>query len=119
MHHKDNCSAGGQRRVGNARRWWQWHREADSSLAHENDLVILQSLAGDGDFARHCHERGAAKIIAKMEECLKAASAAGDVVDMPVNHDLRRWFARHLAGMLAFNSLHDPPMSNTADCIWI
>src|SRR6266516_5752323 len=84
------------------------HREQSQSKSMPK--LILQSLAGDGGFARHCHERGAAKIIAKMEACLKAAAAAGDVVDMPVNLALRCWFSQHLAGMLAFNSLHDPPI---------
>ncbi len=75
--------------------------------------LILQSLAGDGGFARHCHERGAAKLIVKMEECLQAAVAAGDAVDMPpVKPALRCWFSQHLAGMLAFNSMHDPPIVN-------
>src|SRR6266498_1202724 len=74
--------------------------------------LILQSLATDGGFARHCHERGAAKIIEKMEACLKASVAAGDVVEMPVKSHLRCWFSQHLAGMLAFNSLHDPPIVN-------
>jgi len=74
--------------------------------------LILQSLAGDGGFARHCHKRRAAKLIAKMEDCLDAAVAAGDAVDMPVKCELRCWFSQHLAGMLAFNSLHDPPIVN-------
>ncbi len=72
--------------------------------------LILQSLAGDGDFARQCYQRGAARIIAKMEECLAGAVAAGDVVEMPVRQALRCWFAQHLAAMLAFNCLHEPPI---------
>jgi len=86
------------------------HREAGEGKSMPK--LILQSLAGDGGFARQCHEHGAAKIVAKMEQCLKAAAAAGDVVDMPVARDLRCWFSQHLAGMLAFNFLHDPPIVN-------
>ncbi len=86
------------------------HREQGAGKSMPK--LILQSLAGDGGFARHCHERGAAKIIAKMEECLQAAVEAGDAVEMPVKRHLRCWFSQHLAGMLAFNSLHDPPIVN-------
>jgi len=74
--------------------------------------MILQSLAGDGAFARHLYQRGASRLIAKMEECLKAAVAAGDVVEVTVQPGLRCWFSQHLAGMLAFNSLHEPPIVN-------
>ncbi len=86
------------------------HREQGAGKSMPK--LILQSLAGDGGFARHCHERGAAKIIAKLEECLQAAVEAGDAVEMPVKRHLRCWFSQHLAGMLAFNSLHDPPIVN-------
>ncbi len=77
------------------------HREQGAGKSMPK--LILQSLAGDGGFARHCHERGAAKIIAKLEECLQAAVEAGDAVEMPVKRHLRCWFSQHLAGMLAFN----------------
>jgi len=86
------------------------HREPGAGKSMPR--MILQSLAGDGGFARHCHERGAAKLVAKMEEYLKAAAAAGDAVEMPVKRHLQCWFSQHLAGMLAFNSLHDPPIVN-------
>jgi len=86
----------------------QRHRQPGE--AQSMPKLILQSLAGDGGFARQCHERGAAKIVAKMEECLKAAVAAGDVVEIPVKRHLLCWFTQHLAGMLAFNSMHDPPI---------
>jgi hypothetical protein len=47
--------------------------------------------------------------IPKIEECLRAAMAAGDGIDSPVRPSLRAWFAHHLAVMLLIIRLPNPP----------
>jgi AcrR family transcriptional regulator len=62
--------------------------------------LMLRSLMEDGDFARLFLERVASHWTAKVEECLKAAVAAGEAVDRPVSLWVRSWFAQHLAAMI-------------------
>lgn len=62
--------------------------------------LMLRSLMEDGEFARLFLERVAAHWIAKVEECLKAAVAAGEAVNGSVQPRLLGWFAHHLAVMI-------------------
>jgi AcrR family transcriptional regulator len=62
--------------------------------------LMLRSLAEDGEFARLFLNGVVAHWVDKVEECIKAAIAAGDVVDGPVSPRLRGWFTSHLAAMV-------------------
>jgi AcrR family transcriptional regulator len=72
--------------------------------------LMLRSLAEDGDFARLFLRGRAAGWIPKVEECLRAALAAGEAVEMPVRPALRGWFTQHLAGMLRTLLLQAKPV---------
>jgi AcrR family transcriptional regulator len=71
--------------------------------------LMLRSLAEDGEFARLLFRRLATGWIPKIEECLKAAVAAGEVVNGPVRPGLAGWFAHHLAAAIMLHSLPSPP----------
>jgi AcrR family transcriptional regulator len=71
--------------------------------------LVLHSVMEDGEFARQFLARNAACWGPKFRESLKAAQAAGDLVDSPVPPQLRNWFAHHLAAMLMMYHLPDPP----------
>jgi hypothetical protein len=47
--------------------------------------------------------------VSKVEECVRAATAAGEIPDAAAPADLRAWFAHHLAVMLLLHNLPDPP----------
>jgi AcrR family transcriptional regulator len=72
--------------------------------------LMLRSLAEDGDFARLFLRGRAAGWISKVEECLKAALAVGEAVEMPVRPTLRGWFTHHLAAMLRNLLLQPKPV---------
>lgn len=71
--------------------------------------LMLRSLMEDGEFARILVERLADGFIPKIEECVRAADAAGDTTRSPVTPSLRGWFTHHLGAMLAVFRLA-PPM---------
>jgi hypothetical protein len=58
--------------------------------------LMLRSHLEDGEFARLFLERVVACWITKVEECLKAAVAAGEAVAAPVQLRLASWFFEHL-----------------------
>jgi AcrR family transcriptional regulator len=60
------------------------------------DRLMLRSLAEDGEFARHVHERIALKWIPAVVDCMRAAEAAGDTEPGPVRPDVGGWFAHSL-----------------------
>src|SRR5262245_31180660 len=62
--------------------------------------LMLRSLLADGEFARFYLEQAVACWISKVEECLKAAIAAGEAVASPVQPRLASWFFEHLAGTI-------------------
>jgi AcrR family transcriptional regulator len=72
--------------------------------------LMLRSLAEDGEFARLFLRERPAGWIPKVEECLKAALAAGEAVEMPVRPALRGWFTHHLAAMLTTHLMHAKPV---------
>ncbi|HNY64941.1 MAG TPA: TetR/AcrR family transcriptional regulator [Deltaproteobacteria bacterium] len=72
--------------------------------------MYLRSLAGDGEFARVLLKRPYEVLIPKLEECIRAAIASGDVVDSPVAHSLRAWFTERLAFMLMAEHLPAAPI---------
>ncbi len=62
--------------------------------------LMLRSLMEDGEFARLFLQRVASCWVPKMEECIRAAEAAGDIADLSVAPPLRAWFVHHLSVML-------------------
>jgi AcrR family transcriptional regulator len=72
--------------------------------------LMLRSLLEDGEFARFFLQGVSSRWIGKVEECIRAATAAGDAVDGPVRSDLCGWFAHHLAAMLMVHLLPEQPV---------
>jgi AcrR family transcriptional regulator len=72
--------------------------------------LMLRSLSEDGEFARTALRGFAADWIPKVEECLRAAVAAGDAAEGPVRPALAGWFAHHLAVMLMTHALPAEPV---------
>jgi AcrR family transcriptional regulator len=73
------------------------------SPASAMNILQVRSLLADGEFVRLRHKRFARTWIAKFDECLKHAAAAGDIRESPVRRDLRVWFVQHLAFSLMLN----------------
>ena len=83
--------------------------------AQDDDLAVqyrllLRSLAEDGEFARSLLQRLESDWIPKVEECVRAAVAAGEAVARPVRADLGGWFAHHLAAVIMLNLLPATPV---------
>ena len=83
--------------------------------AQDDDLAVqyrllLRSLAEDGEFARTLLDRLVSGWVAKVEECFRAAVAAGDAVDGPILPRLRGWFTHNLAAMILFHLLPATPV---------
>ena len=76
--------------------------------------LMLQSLQGNGGFARVFLKRGPALFISKIEQCLDAAIKAGDAVRTPVKRNLRGWFAHHLAATILLYCLPEAPVVDYA-----
>lgn len=82
-------------------------RDDDESL---QTRILLRSLTEDGEFARLFLRGRPSDGIRWIEECIKAAIAAGDAFEGPVRPDLGGWFAHHLAIMLKGNLLPRKPV---------
>ena len=65
----------------------------DQEIQHR---LLLRSLLEDGEFARSFLKRVGNSWLPRVEECLKAAVAAGDAVTSPVQPRLASWFFEHL-----------------------
>jgi AcrR family transcriptional regulator len=74
--------------------------EGESSEECIMHRLMLRSLMEDGEFARLFLRRVASCWVPKMEECIRAAAAAGDLADNSVAPPLRAWFVHHLSVML-------------------
>jgi AcrR family transcriptional regulator len=61
------------------------------------DRLSVRSLLDDGAFVRLTHKKFAPAWIAKFEECLEAASKAGDLRETPLRRGLRAWLVHHVA----------------------
>jgi AcrR family transcriptional regulator len=80
----------------------------DDALMHR---LMLHSLMEDGEFARlFLMKRLASCWIPKVEECVKASVAAGDMERGPGRADLAGWFVHHLAAMLMVNLFPGTPV---------
>jgi hypothetical protein len=72
--------------------------------------LLLRSLTEDGEFARQFLQGMPSLWVGKVEECLKAAIAAGDAVNGVVRPRLRAWFGQHLGAMLMVHLLPVKPV---------
>jgi AcrR family transcriptional regulator len=70
--------------------------------------LMFRSLMEDGEFARLFIRRVPSHLVAKIEQCVSAAVAAGDLVGSPAPLKLPGWFTHHLAVMLFLNHLAEP-----------
>ncbi len=85
---------------------------APSSSTDEQAIqkrLLVRSLSEDGEFARMYLRRIATELIPKLEECIRAAVAAGDASEEAVPARLAAWLAHHLASMLRFCRLPAEP----------
>ena len=71
--------------------------EEEQEIQHR---LMLRSLLEDGEFARLFLERKIECWLSKVEECLKAAIAAGEAVASPVQSHLASLFFEHLGATL-------------------
>jgi AcrR family transcriptional regulator len=72
---------------------------------HDVPRLTLRSLLTDGEFARVFINSAAAHFLAKLERCVRAAAAAGDLQD-PVEDALAgAYLAHHLAAAIVFYRL--------------
>src|SRR5438105_9809272 len=85
------------------------HAGCDDERTVMNRLM-LRSLLEDGEFARVHLKQVASRWIVKVEECIKAAVAAGDAVNGPVLPTLRGWFVHHLAVTLRSHAVPEEPV---------
>jgi AcrR family transcriptional regulator len=81
----------------------------DEEQADQNRLM-LRSLAEDGEFARLLFRKLATGWVPKIEECLKAAGAAGEAADGHVLPALGGWFTHHLAAIVMLHLLPATPV---------
>ena len=63
--------------------------------------LMLKSFLEDGDFARLVYKNRFDCFCSRMEPCLAAAMAAGEVVESPVSKCNRTRFAHHVGAWLA------------------
>jgi hypothetical protein len=63
----------------------------------------------DGTFARRFIERIPARLVGKLEDCIRAAAAHHDLDTDQHHPDLAGWFAHHLAITLMLHHLAEAP----------
>jgi AcrR family transcriptional regulator len=64
--------------------------------------LMINSFLEDGEYARLVLDWVDVHIRTRVEACLEAAAAAGDLVVLPAGFANRFWFGHHLAVMLTF-----------------
>lgn len=82
-------------------------RSAENEDAAIQIRLVLRSLMEDGEFAMLLLQRVTSGWLPKVEECIRAAIAAGDAVELPAQPGVRAWLTHHLAVMLMIFDL--PP----------
>lgn len=75
--------------------------------------LVIRSLMDEGAFARLAIRGGPSEWVRKLAECIEAAEAAGDMLDVPLRADLAGWFV-HL--LLTSIMLHSLPGDSVIDC---
>jgi AcrR family transcriptional regulator len=72
--------------------------------------LMFRSLVEDGEFARLFIRRIPSRLVAKLEDCIKAAVAAHDLDVSHAHANIPGWFTHHLAITLMLQHLADPPV---------
>jgi AcrR family transcriptional regulator len=72
--------------------------------------LILRSLIDEGEFARTALRGGPALWVQKVEECIEAADAAGDMANRPMNASLGGWFSHQLIAVTMMHLLPTSPI---------
>jgi AcrR family transcriptional regulator len=80
------------------------------SDTHDSDgrvffRLVLRSLMDEGEFTRMAIQGGPLRWVLKVEECIKAASRAGDLLDEPVRANLAGWMVHQLISGIMLHSL--------------
>lgn len=71
--------------------------------------LMIKSFLEDGAFARILYQNRFDCFCSRMQACLEAATAAGDVVKSPVSHRNRAYMAQHVGAWLSLVHLPTPP----------
>ncbi|HEX3450322.1 MAG TPA: helix-turn-helix domain-containing protein [Isosphaeraceae bacterium] len=72
--------------------------------------LMFRSVVEDGEFARLFIQRIPSRMVAKLEECIKAAVVAHDLNVSHSHFSIQGWFTHHLAIILMLHQLADPPI---------
>ena len=72
----------------------------------------LCSLMDEGEFTRLAIQGGPLRWVKKVEECIKAANRAGEMLDQPVRASLAGWMVHQLISGILIHSL---PRSGVID----
>jgi AcrR family transcriptional regulator len=80
-------------------------QHAQDAKRNEVPRLLMRSLLGDGEFARGFLAETSAAWVVKIENCIKAAIAAGDLDDTFDAACLGAWFAHHLSAAINFYDL--------------
>lgn len=67
--------------------------------------LILRSLMDEGEFTRLAIQGGPSRWVKKVEECVRAARRAGDMVDPPIQASLAGWMVHQLISGIMIHSL--------------
>ena len=84
------------------RTFWEGQPDDDARLFFR---LILRSLMDEGEFTRLAIQGGPSRWVKKVEECIKAANRAGDMVDRPVRASLAGWMVHQLISGIMVHSL--------------
>jgi AcrR family transcriptional regulator len=72
--------------------------------------LVFRSLMDGGEFTRVAIQGGPSHWVRKVEECVAAARAAGDMVDGAAKADLGAWFIHHVVAGIVMHSLPAEPV---------
>jgi len=67
--------------------------------------LVLRSLMDEGEFTRLAIQGGPSRWVKKVEECIKAANRAGDMLDRPVQANLAGWMVHQLITGIMLHTL--------------
>jgi len=76
--------------------------------------LLATSFLEDGSFARGFMENAVKEMIQKLQACLRAALAAGDAEETPIQENVGVWFVQHFAAMLMLNEMPGKPVVKLA-----
>jgi AcrR family transcriptional regulator len=83
---------------------------ADKAETANLARLMFRSQVEDGEFARLFIRAFPSRLVAKLEECIQAAARVDDLDVSHAHPNIAGWFAHHLAIMIMFQHLADPPI---------